>query len=173
MGFFSRLFGPRQRSGETPEFEELLERSWTQLEGQNRELSGYLHKMESWKLDEAAEKLVFTFPDKTATTSAQAIGTFERGSETWQWAWSNKSWPKALVLYSEYVRAFGAERGIGRLTERKIAATEEEAWLLAALANHLCGSLGCRGVYRAPSGKDVLVFFTVGEMEESPRGEVT
>ena len=166
MGLLGKLFGsgPKTPSaGETPEFQALIQRSLDHLDRQNRHLAEQvgIGGADRWDLDASAEKMVFTFADKIVEAPVQIAGSFDSRSETWQWAWSNASIPRALALHAEYVRAFGKEKGIARLTERKWPATEEQAWEMAALANHLNGT---EGVYRGPSGT-VQIFFTLGKPE--------
>jgi hypothetical protein len=105
---------------------------------------------ERWDLDQEVGKLVFTFPEKIASCDAQIVGTWNSRGETWRWAWSNGSIAEPLTTISLKMREYGAKHGIERFTNPKWSATEDDAWLMAALASLLFEQ---QGVYRGPAGE--------------------
>lgn len=113
---------------------------------------------ERWSLDQDQGNLVFTFPDKVVTCKAQIIGSWDQKLGTWMWAWANESVEKQLAVQSRKIRAYGVEHKIAKLTKAEWAATEDEAWKIAALA---CLIGDAQGVYRGPAG-DISVFIAFG-----------
>lgn len=170
MSILNKLFGSRggnEDSGETPEFADFLQGSMEGLRLQTGAHQNTWHfgQEEQWDLAQDRGELSFTFPDKIATATAQIIGTFDTGTNTWMWAWANSSIAEPLTRDSLRVREYGEQHGIRRLTTPKWSGDEMDGWRMAALASRLCGS---NGAYRGPAGT-TLVFMTFGEVKLSQR----
>jgi hypothetical protein len=114
-----------------------------------------------WNVDQDQGEIVFTGADGiTATAPVQIVGTYNSEDGTWLWGWDHPSVVPALQEDAKRVRDYGCKHGIKRLTTRKLACTEDEAWELAALACKLCDA---QGAYRGPAGT-TFVFMTFGEV---------
>lgn len=116
-----------------------------------------LSRHERWNLDQDSGTLVFSNGGVPALVAEfQFVGTLSTKSGTWLWAWGNGSIEPRLRGRLEAVRAYGENRGFERLTERKWAAEEVDAWEMAAVTAYL---LKARGLYRPPyeSGYSFLV----------------
>jgi hypothetical protein len=110
-----------------------------------------------WRVDQEAGTIVFSRPGGTsATCSVQIIGTYSTTDGTWLWAWDHPAIASALQQHARQVRSYGKEHAIERLTTRKLACEESEAWEFTALA---CKLGEAQGAYRGPTG-DTLVFMT-------------
>lgn len=156
LGLIPGLFGQDDLS-----FVQLREKAMHDLQAKTSAHAATwgLGDSERWDLDQTTGELVFTFKDKVVTCKAQIIGTWNKNSETWLWAWANKSVDKALTKQSEKIRAYGVEKKIEQLTNRGGPSTEDEAWQLAALS---CVIGDAQGVYRGPAGA-TYVFIAFGE----------
>ena len=155
-----KLFGWFQRR--SSEFDALCEKATHDLAAKTagHQAAWGLGSSERWDLDQEVGKLVFTFPEKIASCDVQIIGTWNSQAHTWLWAWSNRSIEEPLTRVSLKMRDYGEEHGIERFTSPKWSATEDDAWLMAALASLLCEQ---QGAYRGPAG-DTYVFMTFGEV---------
>ncbi|MGZ9275415.1 MAG: DUF6882 domain-containing protein [Nitrospira sp.] len=159
MGLLNRLFGG-WTSSVPPQFQLLIEQSMEDLRAKTaaHEAAWKLGQA-SWSVDQEAGTIVFTRPDGIAATAlVQIIGTYNTQDGTWLWGWANPSLAPTLVDHSSRLRAYGQERGIERLTTRKLVCSEDGAWELTALACKLCDA---QGGYRGPAGP-TLVFMTFG-----------
>src|SRR5207248_2522456 len=105
-------------------------------------------------------KIVFDYEGVSAAAPVQIVGTFTSEDSTWLWGWDHPSVVPALQEHARRVREYGEEHGISRLTTRKLACSENEAWEFAALACKLCGA---QGAYRGPVGT-AYVFMTFAEV---------
>jgi hypothetical protein len=113
-----------------------------------------------WSVDQNQGQIVFDREGITAAAPVQIIGTFNSEDSTWLWGWDHPSVVPALQEHARRVRDYGEEHGISRLTTRKLASSENEAWEFTALACKLCGA---QGAYRGPTGR-AYVFMTFGEV---------
>jgi hypothetical protein len=114
-----------------------------------------------WSVDQDQGAIVFTRADEiTATAPVQIIGTYNSEDGTWLWGWDHPSVVPALQEHAKRVRDYGKQHGIKRLTKRKLACSDDEAWELAAVACKLCDA---QGAYRGPAGT-TFVFMTFGEV---------
>src|SRR5262245_7093313 len=114
-----------------------------------------------WSVDQAQGEIVFTRTDGiTATAPVQIVGTYNGDDDTWLWGWEHPSVVPALQEHARRVREYGLKHGIKRLTTRKLACSQDEAWELTALACKLCDA---QGAYRGPAGS-AFVFMTFAEV---------
>jgi hypothetical protein len=95
-----------------------------------------------WELDQTNGLIHWHFADRTATASAQIIGTWLPASTSWLWAWANNSIPPELARDSRAVRDWAEEHGHPSLTAPKVEADKEKAATMAALAVRLTGATG-------------------------------
>ena len=109
-----------------------------------------LDHIERWDLNQDSGELVFSLSDDMkAVAPAQIIGTYNTEDNTWLWAWANSSIEDKLKVDSFKVRKYGEEHHVDKLTTRKWAGTEADAWAMVALAVKLCDK---QGAYRGPAG---------------------
>ncbi|WP_331728323.1 DUF6882 domain-containing protein [Streptomyces sp. NBC_00158] len=54
-------------------------------------MSWGLGSADRWDLDQTTGVITWTFPDKTATASAQILGSFAPRAGSWLWAWADQS----------------------------------------------------------------------------------
>ena len=78
----------------------------------------------------------------------EAIGSLSTLSNTWLWSWSNPSTVPELSKKMLTVKAFGEIEQLDELKNAKWAATEEDAWAMAAVAVKV---LNLKGAYRCPT----------------------
>lgn len=114
-----------------------------------------------WDADLEAGTIRFSGRKTVATARVQVIGTYNQKDGTWLWGWDHPSVPAPLAVTAKAMRAYGARHRLPKLTTRKIACTEAEAWQFAAVATYLTGA---QGAYRGPSGT-TLIFMTYGTVE--------
>ena len=123
-----------------------------------------LDRIKRWDLNQDDGQLVFSLADGLkARTPAQIIGTYNTDDHTWLWAWDNPSIEDKLKTDALRLRKYGEEHHVDRLTQRKWAGTEDDAWAMVALAVKLCGE---QGGYRGPAGA-THVFMAFGELSVS------
>jgi hypothetical protein len=120
-----------------------------------------LGKGGTWNFDQDLGTIEWQFPDgRVAQAPMQIIGTFNPKDGTFLWAWDHPSIQEPLREHAKLVREFGRKHGIRKLTERKVAVTEDEAWEFVAIANRLAAA---NGGYRVEAGGP-LVYMTLGEI---------
>lgn len=81
--------------------------------------------------------------------SATYIGSYDPATKVWLWGWADASLPAGLNTAVKKVRRHGQRHGFERLVQPSFVVDQDEAFGLAAVANHL---LDGKGVYRAPGG---------------------
>lgn len=126
-----------------------------------------LSKFGRWDLDQGQGRLRLSQrPDgAVAEARAQIIGSFDRLSATWMWAWANRSVAKTLTKHALVVREFGRKHGIEMLLVPCWRATEEDCRMMTALAVRLNRA---PYAFRGPSGRHVC-FMTLGRPKLSNR----
>lgn len=123
-----------------------------------------------WDLDQSTGEIKWTFPDKVATAPAQIIGSYNRSTSSWVWAWANDSILPAMSRDSEKVRDWAAANGHAGLALPRVEADEETAGTIAAVALRITGATG---FYRGGSGT-AFPIITFGPVTlTSADGEVT
>jgi hypothetical protein len=111
-----------------------------------------------WDVDLKIGTIRFTNEDSVVTAPVQVIGTYNQKDGTWLWGWDHPSVPPPVAQTAKLLLAYGKRHGLDRITTRKIACTEEEAWEFTSMASTLSGA---QGLYRGPAGS-TLVFMTFG-----------
>lgn len=118
-----------------------------------------IESCERWDLDTENGKLIFSFPDKIVTCEAQIIGSLNKFTDTWLWAWANSSVTPNLSRDCLKIKAFGEKYGIQKLIVGEWKSAEEDAWNMVILG-YVLGE--AKGAYRGLAG-DVLLYLTFGE----------
>ncbi len=84
----------------------------------------------------------------------QVAGSLAARGKTWTWSWANPALPACLQQVALRARQFGEERGVPTLIQPRWAATEADAWQMAAVA---CKLSEGRGAFKCP-GPDATTF---------------
>jgi hypothetical protein len=112
-----------------------------------------------WDLDQRTGLISWTFLDKIATAPAQIIASYSPRAGSWRWAWANPSILPELSRDSRTIRDWAqANGGHTALTEPDVAADDEKAGSLAALAVRITRATG---FYRG-TGSAGIPFITFG-----------
>lgn len=123
----------------------------------------HLGREQSWKVDEAEGRIVFTFADGGEVSApVQVIGTFHVKNGTFMWGWDHPSVLRKLQKHAAHVKTFGEEYNCAEFTTAQVPCTEKRAWEYAALAMLLAEA---SGAYRARITPDTFVYMTFGEIE--------
>jgi hypothetical protein len=148
------------------DFDTLLRLSMEELlfKTQAHQDSWLFGKEEQWNLDPGQGELVFTFPGRLVIAPAQIIGTYDAQTSVWTWSWANPSNPEALIVHALYLKDYGDQNGIARLSSPEWTGAETDCWYMAALACRLCGH---HGAYRGPS-ESLYSFITFGQVQLNP-----
>jgi len=161
MGLFGRIFGGNKEAGDPPAFRQEVEQALNGLAAVTsaHDATWHLGKA-SWSLDQEVGNLVFTSQGIQAIAPAQIIGTYNTLDGTWLWAWDHPSVVPPLAQHAKKMFEYGQHLGYEKLTTRKLAIAEQEAWELTALAFKVCQA---NGAYRGPAGT-ARVFMTFGKV---------
>ncbi len=132
-------------------FHDLICSSFRYLESKQE---GFLKKYKAgehdrWDWYQETGKLIFTHDGKPQVEAdIHFSGTFSTQSDTWMWAWANKSIDEKVKASSRDIKEMGEELGLKELVAGRWAATEVDGWeMTAVLAKHLKAI----GSYRTPS----------------------
>lgn len=152
----------QQPDGTLAEPGQIFLRAATQLEAQTAAHDEIWQLGESdWAVDLERGIITFTNPQGWIITApVQVVGTYSLSDGTFLWGWDHPSVPEPASQAARQVRAFGEQYSTDLLTTRLVEATEGEAWVWTALANHLWQG---QGAYRAQTGS-ALVFMTFGRI---------
>jgi hypothetical protein len=104
-----------------------------------------LGEADRWDLDQRTGLITWSFPDRTATARAQILGSHNPSAGSWLWAWANTSILPDMGRDSLVVREWAEKHGQHALAQPKIAADEEAAATIIALAVRITRA---KGVYR-------------------------
>jgi hypothetical protein len=94
----------------------------------------------TWRLDHAKGRIDFGKGPglfaRRRTYPIQILGTEDKGSGTWLWAWANtqSGFPPSLLKAAERVRLFGESEGVAELVTAVLPASEYPGHLLACVA---------------------------------------
>ncbi|MFE5033441.1 DUF6882 domain-containing protein [Streptomyces sp. NPDC056683] len=162
MGMFKRSnkADSAGQAGEGADLSVLLLQGEDMIEQVGRaHMSWGLGSADRWDLDQTTGIITWTFPDKTATASAQILGSFAPGAGSWLWAWANQSLLPHMSRDSRSFCDWAEANGHPGLAQPKIDADEQTASTLAALAFRVTGATG---YYRGPGGNSSYVIITFG-----------
>ncbi|CAN5343916.1 hypothetical protein BH11PSE11_BH11PSE11_35320 [soil metagenome] len=121
-----------------------------------------LGKEQSWKVDEAAGEICFTFADGTEVSAPlQIVGTYSVADKVFTWGWNHPAVAVDLQRHAARVKAFGEEYSSQELKTAQIPCTEKRAWEYTALAMLLAEANGAYCVQGSPG---MLVFITFGDV---------
>ncbi|MEW6304878.1 MAG: DUF6882 domain-containing protein [Verrucomicrobiota bacterium] len=114
-----------------------------------------LGKFEAWDIDQEDGRLVFSDPQGRPGVEAAVcfIGTFSQITNTWLWAWGNRTVAPGMARDVATLKVVGQENGIPDFTEQKWPCDDKVAWAMAAAATEI---LGGKGVYAAHLDDSIL-----------------
>lgn len=155
--------------GEALDYDSLLRSSMDELmeKTEAHQLTwGFGHE-EEWQLDQDKGELVFKFPGRSAVTPVQIVGTYDKQTGSWMWAWANPLIADNLKTEALRLKQYGDEFGIQRLSAPEWLGDESDCWYMAALA---CRLANAQGAYRGPAA-DTYTFMTFGIPSHTPPPE--
>ncbi len=104
----------------------------------------------NWNLDLNTGLLTLSFQDGHAIDFAvQIVGTYNTADSTLMWAWDHPSVPLPMRKAAETMRQFLVEKNFNKLTKRTMTCSEEDAWVMTAVATRLAQA---KGAYRGKAG---------------------
>jgi hypothetical protein len=110
------------------------------------------------------------FKDKSEKVRVEAqtspIGSFSSKSDTWQWAWANKSTPPDVRKQAEELKKLFKLTGMDVFKMPTVEVDESMAWELVAMCVKHLQSLGC---YAMSAGSDgnLQVFVAIREIRKA------
>ena len=119
-----------------------------------------LGQEQSWKVDEDAGRITFSFGDGVVVSApVQIVGIHDTEKQIFIWAWKHPSVVPDLRRHAAQVRAFGEQYHSSELTQPQTRCTEKRAWEFTALAMLLAEA---NGAYRVQTAPGTFVFMTFG-----------
>jgi len=118
-----------------------------------------------WVLDQAEQRITWSFEDHIASAPAQILGSWNGQVSSFVWSWDNETIQPPLCVTAEEVRAFGIEHHVPALCTAPLKLDEEQVRDLIAVAFRIGG---CTGLYHPHDGvlATYIAFGTV-TIEES------
>ena len=146
---------------EDEEFDEFVEQSVEELD-QKQEMLTDQFGLGTWSdfwFDATQSRL--QFKDDTGRVQVEAdimiIGTFSENSNTWQWAWANKSLPDPIRKQSRELQKLEKVTGVEVFTSPTIDVDDAMTWELTAMSVRHLSALGC---YSMPNGP-ITIFLAI------------
>jgi len=119
----------------------------------------------NWNCDQDTGQFVMvTHGGKEVFADFQAVGSFEKRSETWEWAWNNPHIAEPLRVDSQKVKEFGEKEDISYLTLPFFTIPKPEfATYMAAIASRVTNA---QGVFPGDVG-GLILFVTLKNLRLS------
>jgi hypothetical protein len=131
-------------------FKELSKKSYEYLNAQQdicQSLYG-LGSYESWYYEQETGMIEFSDSGVVKIRiQYEEVGSISTKSNTWLWAWDNKSLLPQIKNEIVRVREFGIQNNYRQLTKPKWYGDEYDGWEMTAIAAKI---LGAKGAYRIP-----------------------
>lgn len=149
------------------EFEQFVQDASEELEQKQDALTKQyrLGKWEDFLYDAPSGRL--QFKDKSGTVKVQAetisLGSHSKKSDTWQWAWANKSLPAGVRKQAEEVKQLFKLTGMDVFKQPTIEIDEGMAWELVAMCVKHLAAQGCYSMPADPTGV-LRVFVAIREV---------
>lgn len=101
-----------------------------------------------WDWYQDTGKLVFSHQSKPIVEcDIDFVGTLSSISDTWMWAWANKSFSENIKASSRDVRSFGEENSILKLASALWPSEPGDGWEMTAI---MAKKMNAIGAYRTP-----------------------
>jgi hypothetical protein len=111
-----------------------------------------------WDWNQESSQLVFSNDGVAAVIcDVVFVGSVSTRSNTWMWAWANKSVLEGVKADIRKVRAYGEEKNFEKLAGAYWSATERDGWVMTAISTQVLGGIGA---YRSPDD-DGFTFMVV------------
>src|ERR1700748_438677 len=143
---------------EDEEFDEFVEQSVEELDQKQAMLMDQFD-LGSWSdfwFDATQSRL--QFKDDAGRVQVEAdimiIGSFSTNSNTWQWAWANKSLPDPIRKQSRALQQLEKVTGVEVFKSPTVDGDESMVWELTAMSVRHLSALGC---YSMPNGPLTIV----------------
>lgn len=152
------------------EFDTFAQESNDELDGKQNTLmkTFQLSKWEAFFYDTPSGLL--QFKDKTDKVRVEAqtspLGSFSANSDTWQWAWANKSTPPAVRKQAESPKQLYKLTGMDVFKMPTIEIDESMSWELVAMCVKHLDALGVYSMPAGPNG-DLQVFVAIREIHKA------
>lgn len=118
-------------------------------------------KEKGWTADLEAGIIVFQFAgDTTGTSHFQTVGIYDETSQSFTWAWSQRSLPSSLRNHATMAKHWGQAQGHRAFSTSNVICNMEDAWKFAAVTQKLAGA---HSVYRGRVGNR-YIFMTTDEI---------
>ena len=120
------------------------------LQQKQTELSALgLGECDRFEVDLLAGKLRFyAGSELTLQGDVTPIGTHAADSDSWQWAWANKSFPDDVRERAGKIKELAIPTALEAFRQRTLEVDETQTWQLVAMA---CEHLGALGTYDFPT----------------------
>jgi len=142
------------------EFEKYLDSCFEELEKKQDHLTATYKMGEFDKFDFDFEKEEIHFSNNgkiEVIVNIIPIGSYNKKSETWMWAWANEAFNDALRKKSLKLKELANITGF-EMFENEMAEIEEDmAWEITGMAIHFLNS---EGAYRGPAN-ETLYFYSL------------
>jgi len=147
------------------QYNDLLNKSRAYLESLMTECErefkfGSLHRMD---YEQESCRMIFSdiSVQPRVVANFQIVGSLSGNSGTWLWSWDNEYLLDIAIEDIWYVKQFGDENMIEKLSSPKWNASKEDAWDMTAISAYL---LKARGAYSFMSD-DIRVFVIFKEIK--------
>jgi hypothetical protein len=149
---------------DTISFPDLLHKSVEYLADQ-QEICKAKYKLESytdWFAEQETGELAF-FNDgvKKLIINYECVGSVSIKTNTWLWAWANKSILDEVKSDLKIVRSYGQKRQFDHLMFEQWLGTEVDGWQMTSIAAYL---MKAKGAYRVPTTADGLLYMIFKEI---------
>lgn len=103
-----------------------------------------------WQADLSVPELVYLDARAKPRVHCGLLVVGTLGDGIWQWAWANRQLPAHVREPSAAMKRHAADTGLAVFEESKWVSSEEQAWMMTALA---CRQFDAAGAYRIPGSK--------------------
>jgi hypothetical protein len=115
----------------------------------------------NWFYDSVTSLITFKKAAIELNFEYTPIGSYDRTSKTWLWAWGNKDLRHNNKLKTILVKKFGARHHYPKLTEPYFEADEHIGWELTAITYNLIDAIG---TYRIVNDDNLEVYFLLTDL---------
>ncbi|WP_440904802.1 DUF6882 domain-containing protein [Catenovulum sp. SX2] len=136
-------------------FDDYIDNCFSEMENKNTETQEKLGlgSFERFDFDTQNGLIIFSKSDAQLRIKVNLVCSTVQESNSFQWAWANKSLPEHMTKASERLQGLSKITGFDIFDTPTISAGENEGWEMSAVALREIGGLG---VYRCPLGNAML-----------------
>lgn len=147
------------------EFQEYLDKCFEELEQKQKFLMDNfaMGSFERFNYDFEKEEMYFLNAEKIMVKAKLVpIGSYNRDSKTWMWAWANEAFPLKLRLKSSRLKELENITGFEMFGNEMAEIDEDMAWEITGMSINL---LNYQGAYRGPAN-NTMYFYALDEVEK-------